>query len=65
MFRIKKVLNHNVVIGVQEENQKECMIMEKGIGYGKKPGDKIAPNEYADIYSLHIERVTGDEIQNK
>ncbi len=65
MYKIKKVLNHNVVIGVQEENQKECLIMEKGIGFGKKPGELVAPDEHADIYSLHIERVIGDEIENK
>lgn len=36
MYEIKKVLNHNVVIVHDSENRSEYLIMDKGIGFGKK-----------------------------
>ena len=35
MFRISKILNHNAVLAVSDE-KKECLILDKGIGFGKK-----------------------------
>ena len=36
MYRISKVLNHNTVIAIKDEENKEYLIMGKGIGFGKK-----------------------------
>ena len=36
MYRVKKVLNHNAVIGIHFETNKEYLIMGKGIGFGRK-----------------------------
>ncbi len=38
MYRITKILNHNAV--VVEKDQQEYLVMEKGIGFGKKQGLK-------------------------
>lgn len=35
MYRIVKVLNHNAVLAVNAEDGKECLLMGKGIGFGK------------------------------
>ena len=36
MYRVKKVLNHNAVIGIHFETNKEYLLMGKGIGFGRK-----------------------------
>lgn len=35
MYRIAKTLNHNSFIGVEEENNREYLVMGKGIAFGK------------------------------
>ena len=52
MYKIKKVLNHNVVIGYDSETRLDYLIMDKGIGFGKKAGEMVGPGEKAAIYSL-------------
>ena len=52
MYKIKKVLNHNVVIGYDSESRSDYLIMDKGIGFGKKAGEMAGPGEKAAIYSL-------------
>lgn len=52
MYRITKVLNHNTVIGVKEDTNKEYLIMGKGIGFGKKITERIETNGSETIYSL-------------
>lgn len=50
MYRISKVLNHNTIIGIQEEDHQEYLIMAKGIGFGKKVTERIElPEEYRCI----------------
>lgn len=51
MFRISKTLNHNAVLAISEDNI-ECLIMDKGIGFGKKVSQYVTPGEHAAIYSL-------------
>lgn len=51
MYRITKVLNHNVVIAVDEEKA-EFLIMDKGIGFGRKVGEEAVPKGRAAVYSL-------------
>lgn len=52
MYKIKKMLNHNVVIGYDSESRLDYLIMDKGIGFGKKAGEMVGPGEKAAIYSL-------------
>lgn len=52
MFRVKKVLNHNAVIGILDKNNQEYLIMGKGIGFGKKVTERIEAGEKDSIYSL-------------
>lgn len=40
MIQIKKVLNSSVVLASDERN-KEFIILQKGIGYGRKPGQEV------------------------
>ena len=41
MYRIEKVLNHNTVIAIHPDNKQECLIMWKGIGFGRKITEEI------------------------
>lgn len=59
MYRIKKVLNHNTAI-VENDNNREYMIMGKGIGFGKKPGETIAVKDGDSIYSIQETTERGD-----
>ena len=51
MFRISKTLNHNAVLAVSDE-KKECLILDKGIGFGKKVSEYIEISTNATVYSL-------------
>ncbi len=52
MYRVKKVLNHNTVIGIQSEDNQEYLLMGKGIGFGKKITERIEVGEEVTVYSL-------------
>ena len=52
MYKLKKVLNHNSIIGTHMENQQEYLILGKGIGFGKKDGEQITARPEDTIYSL-------------
>lgn len=52
MYRVTKVLNHNTVIGVLDDTNKEYLIMGKGIGFGKKITERIELNGNETIYFL-------------
>lgn len=60
MYRIKKVLNHNAVIVIHPENNKEYMIMGKGIGFGKKVSERISERPGDTVYSLQESTDRGD-----
>lgn len=51
MFRISKTLNHNAVLAVSEENR-ECLVLAKGIGFGRKINEYIEISDDATVYSL-------------
>ncbi|SKB74258.1 transcriptional antiterminator, BglG family [Lachnospiraceae bacterium] len=59
MYRITKVLNHNAVITV-DEDAKEYLIMEKGIGFGRKIAERIEVSEQSSIYSLQSTTERGE-----
>ena len=45
MYRIAKTLNHNSFIGVEEGNNREYLVMGKGIAFGKKTGQRVQPGD--------------------
>ena len=53
MFRIKKVLNHNSVIAIGEGDNREYLVMGKGIAFGKKITERIETGAEDAVYSLH------------
>lgn len=52
-FRIKKVLNHNSVIGIGAEDNKEYLVMGKGLAFGKRVSEQIESGNGETVYSLH------------
>lgn len=50
MPRIVKVLNSSVVL-VEDDQYGESIILQKGIGYGKKPGQIVIPDEEGRIFT--------------
>ena len=52
MYRVEKVLNHNVILAICEKDKQEYLIMKKGIGFGKKTAERIEAGEDAKVYSL-------------
>lgn len=60
MYRVKKVLNHNSILGIQTDNNKEYLIMGKGIGFGKKVSEYIETKLEDTIYSLQELTERGD-----
>ena len=50
-MRIKKILNNNLVLA-QDENMTERMVMGRGIGFRKKQGDVIRPEEIDKVFVL-------------
>ena len=53
MFRIKKVLNHNSVIAIGEGDNREYLVMGKGIAFGKKVTERVETGAEDAVYSLH------------
>ena len=49
MQTIKKVLNSSVVLAV-DENGTELVVLGKGIGYGRKPGEIVAPDDANQVF---------------
>ena len=60
MYRIKKVLNHNTIIGIHTENHREYLLMGKGIGFGKKINERIDVSPADAVYSLQASTDRGD-----
>lgn len=52
MYRISKVLNHNTIIAVSKDDNQEYLIMEKGIGFGKRVTQSVEVQAEASVYSL-------------
>lgn len=52
MYRVEKVLNHNVILAIREEDKQEYLLMEKGIGFGKKTAERMEIGEDTGVYSL-------------
>lgn len=52
MYRIGKVLNHNSVIAIDMDSNKEYVILGRGIGFGKKVGERFEKPVECTVYSL-------------
>lgn len=52
MYRIAKILNHNSFIGVEEKENRECLVLGKGIVFGKKVGQRIEAAPEHTVYFL-------------
>ncbi|WP_449539826.1 glucose PTS transporter transcription antiterminator GlcT [Ferdinandcohnia sp. Marseille-Q9671] len=50
-YKVKKVLNNNVLIAAHS-NFQEVVLIGKGIGFGKKQGEEISPDKAEKIFVL-------------
>ena len=51
-YRITKIFNHNSFMGTESKNDQECLIMGKGVAFGKKVGQTVSVTGDARVYSL-------------
>lgn len=51
-YRITKILNHTSFMGIESKNDQECLIMGKGVAFGKKVGQIVSVTGDARVYSL-------------
>ena len=52
MYRITKILNHNTVLALNQEDNQENLVMGKGVGFGRKPGERVDFTPDATVYQL-------------
>ena len=52
MYRITKILNHNTVLALNQEDNLENLVMGKGVGFGRKPGERVEFPPDATVYQL-------------
>ncbi len=52
MYRIRKVLNHNAAIVIGMEDNQEYLLMGKGVGFGKKTGERVEAGPETAAYCL-------------
>lgn len=53
MFRVKKALNHNTIIAINMADNREYLLIGKGIGFGRKVSERIEVPEDCTVYSMH------------
>lgn len=59
MFRVIKALNHNGVLAIDMDTQKEYILLGKGIGFGKKVNERMEAPKNTHIYLLQQETDRG------
>jgi transcriptional antiterminator len=52
VYRITKILNHNTVLALNQEDNLENLVMGKGVGFGRKPGERVDFAPDATVYQL-------------
>ena len=52
MYRITKILNHNTVLALNQEDNRENLVMGKGVGFGRTPGERVDFTPDATVYQL-------------
>ena len=50
-MKVLNVINNNVVSSLDEKNR-EIVVMGKGIGFHKKPGEEIADTQVEKVFRL-------------
>ena len=63
MYRITKVLNHNAVICVEADSNRQYLILGKGAGFGKKVSERIEARPSDTLYSLSETTDRGSAVQ--
>lgn len=59
-MEVVKILNSSIVLARRGEDDKEIIVMGKGIGYKSKPGDVVNEDEIEKIYVLENETISSD-----
>ena len=52
MYRITKVLNHNAVLAQNLDDRQENLVVGKGAGFGRKPGERVDFTGEVTVYQL-------------
>lgn len=65
MYRIEKVLNHNTVMAIHQDDHKEVLIMGKGVGFGRKVAERIEVRPEDRLYSLQKYKERGGAKRNR
>lgn len=64
MYRVRKALNHNTLIAISAEDNREYLIIGKGIGFGKKVGERVEiSHEDCTVYSLQEQTERGKAME--
>ncbi len=63
MFRVKKALNHNTVIAIGMEDNREYLLIGKGVGFGKKVSERIEIPGGCTVYSLQEKTGRGSAME--
>lgn len=59
VYRICKVLNHNGVIAFDMQDSNEYVLLGKGVGFGRKVGERLEKPEDCTVYSLQATSTRG------
>lgn len=59
VYRICKVLNHNGVIAFDMQDSNEYVLLGKGVGFGRKVGERLEKPEDCTVYSLQATSARG------
>ena len=62
MFRVKKALNHNTIIAINMADNREYLLIGKGLGFGRKVSERIEAPADCTVYSLREHTERGDAI---
>lgn len=52
MYRVTKVLNHNTVLALDTEDHQEKLVLGKGVGFGRKVGERTEFSPEVTVYLL-------------
>ena len=52
MYRVTKVLNHNTVLALDTQDHQEKLVLGKGVGFGRKVGERTDFSPEVIIYLL-------------
>lgn len=55
-MKIAKILNNNVVV-ILDENQREQVVMGRGLGFQKQPGDALEREKIEKVFSLQSDEL--------